>query len=91
VSWSLVSSLLGLADADSNASLALSARRPSTLNPSAIIQALSRFLRGDWVRATDTRLASLMRVVGASHVMGARAESEESLEAFNLDVNAIEQ
>jgi hypothetical protein len=32
-----------------------------------------------------------MRVVGASHVMGARAESEESLEAFNLDVNAIEQ
>jgi hypothetical protein len=32
-----------------------------------------------------------MRVVEASHVMGARAESEESLEAFNMDVNEIER
>lgn len=41
--------------------------------------------------ATDARLASLMRVVEVSYVMGARADSEESIEAFNLDVNEIER
>lgn len=41
--------------------------------------------------ATDSRLASLMRVVEASYVMGARADSEESVEAFNMDVNEIER
>jgi hypothetical protein len=41
--------------------------------------------------ATDARLASLMRVVEVSYVMGARADSEESVEAFNMDVNEIEK
>lgn len=41
--------------------------------------------------ATDARLASLMRVVEVSYVMGARADSEESIEAFNMDVNEIEK
>ncbi|RYH20097.1 hypothetical protein EON65_24630 [archaeon] len=72
-------------------SLALSARRPATTNPVPICQALPRYLRGNWAVKTDARLAALMRVVEASHVMGARAESEESLEAFNMDVNEIER
>ena len=72
-------------------SLALSARRPPTLLTTPIYNVLPRFLRGDWVQATDTRLASLLRVVQAAHVMGGRAESIESLEAFNEDVNAVER
>lgn len=41
--------------------------------------------------STDSRLASLMRVVEVSYVMGSRADSEESIEAFNMDVNEIER
>ena len=43
-----------------------------------------------WLQPTDTRLASLIHVVQAAHVMGGKAESFESLEAFNMDVNAVE-
>nr|XP_031863799.1 uncharacterized protein CI109_000441 [Kwoniella shandongensis]KAA5530871.1 hypothetical protein CI109_000441 [Kwoniella shandongensis] len=71
--------------------LAMSARRPPTLLPTAIYSVLPRFLRGDWVRPTDSRLASLIRVVQAAHVMGGKAETVESLEAFNEDVNGVEQ
>ncbi|WWD19406.1 hypothetical protein CI109_103866 [Kwoniella shandongensis] len=69
----------------------MSARRPPTLLPTAIYSVLPRFLRGDWVRPTDSRLASLIRVVQAAHVMGGKAETVESLEAFNEDVNGVEQ
>jgi len=40
---------------------------------------------------TDNRLASLLRVVQAAHVMGNRAETAENLEAFNDDVDAVER
>jgi hypothetical protein len=72
-------------------SLALSARKPASLDPLPVCQALPRFLKGHWALATDARLAALMRVVEASCVMGSRAESEENIEAFNMDVDEIER
>lgn len=72
-------------------SLALSARKPPTLQPTPIYSTLPRFLGGSRVQPTDTRLAALLRVVQASQVMGGKAESIESLEAFNEDVNIVEQ
>ena len=72
-------------------SLALSARRPASLNPLTICQTLPRFLAGDWALGTDARLAALMRVVEASFVMGSKADSEENIEAFNMDVDEIER
>lgn len=82
---------LGHSVCSANISLALSARKPATLNPGLVCQALPRFLRGQWGLPTDARLAALMRVVEASYVMGSRAESVENLEAFNMDVNEIER
>ncbi|ORY23121.1 hypothetical protein BCR39DRAFT_549915 [Naematelia encephala] len=70
--------------------LAISARKPPTLAPSQIFHALPRYLRSEWVQPTDTRLASLLRVVQAVHVMGDRADCAESVEAFNHDVDAVE-
>lgn len=72
-------------------SLALSARRPSSLSPLLVCQALPRFISGSWTLPTDARLASLMRVAEASFIMGARADGEESIEAFSLDVDEIER
>lgn len=72
-------------------SLALSARRPPTLAPSLIYNGLPAFLRSIWLQPTDSRLASLLRVVQAAHIMGGRAESIENLEAFTEDVDAVER
>lgn len=43
------------------------------------------------IKSSDNRLVSLLRVVQVSHVMGNRAESIESLEAFSYDVDEIEK
>ncbi|KAJ5223048.1 uncharacterized protein N7469_009288 [Penicillium citrinum] len=71
--------------------LALSARRPSYLNPAPLKEALEVFLRGDYVQATDIRLAALFKVACAAHSTGCRPSTIESVEAFDKDVQLIER
>lgn len=72
-------------------SLALSARRPSYLNPEPFNQHLADFLRSKFVQTTDIRLTSLFRVAHAAHFTGCRPTTVESVEAFDMDVQLIER
>jgi len=72
-------------------SLALSTRKAPSLPTSELYNALSTFLGSPGIQSTDARLAALFRVVQVTHVMGGRAESEESLEAFDEDVTGVDQ
>ncbi|CAI7649906.1 unnamed protein product [Penicillium manginii] len=71
--------------------LALSARRPSYLNPTPLKEVLENFLHADFVQATDIRLASLFKVACGAHSTGCRPSTIESVEAFDKDVQLIEQ
>ncbi|KAJ5808997.1 hypothetical protein N7474_010266 [Penicillium riverlandense] len=70
--------------------LALSARRPSYLDPKPLHSVLNNFLRCQYVQTTDLRLASLFRVAYSAHFSGCRPITVESVEAFNKDVELIE-
>ncbi|KAL3495749.1 hypothetical protein BJX62DRAFT_222394 [Aspergillus germanicus] len=71
--------------------LALSARRPSYLNPKPLHSVLSNFLRCKYVQSTDIRLASLFKVAYGAHFTGCRPTTIESVEAFDKDVQLIER
>jgi hypothetical protein len=72
-------------------SLALSARRPSYLDPKPLNDVLSGFLQCKYTQSTDVRLASLFRVAYGAHFGGCRPTTIESVEAFNKDVELIER
>lgn len=72
-------------------SLALSARRPSYLNPEALHDVLPNFLKCKYVQKTDIRLTSLFCVAYGAHFTGCRPTSIESVEAFDKDVQLIER
>lgn len=72
-------------------SLALSARRPSYLNPEPLNSVLHQFLRCKYVQTTDIRLTSLFRVAYGAHFTGCRPTTIESVEAFDKDVQIIER
>ena len=72
-------------------SLALSARRPSHLDPSPLNAVLNEFLQSNFVQDTDIRLASLFRVAYGAHFSGFRPTTTESVEAFDMDVQLIER
>lgn len=72
-------------------SLALSARRPSYLNPEVLHDVLPNFLKCKYVQNTDIRLTSLFRVAYGAHFTGCRPTSIESVEAFDKDVQLIER
>lgn len=71
--------------------LALSARKPASLPTGPLFDALGRFLADGKAQTTDARLGSLLRVAQAVQVMGGRADSDESTEAFSEDVDAVER
>ncbi|KAI1619408.1 hypothetical protein EDD37DRAFT_216771 [Exophiala viscosa] len=71
--------------------LALSARRSSHLNPEPLHAVLDTFLQGNYVQDTDIRLASLFRTAYGAHFTGCRPTTIESVEAFDKDVQLIEQ
>ncbi|KAJ5247192.1 hypothetical protein N7468_002175 [Penicillium chermesinum] len=71
--------------------LALSARRPSYLNPEPLNNVLHQFLRCKYVQTTDKRLTSLFRVAYGAHFTGCRPTTIESVEAFDKDVQIIER
>ncbi|OJJ05894.1 hypothetical protein ASPVEDRAFT_154023 [Aspergillus versicolor CBS 583.65] len=71
--------------------LALSARRPSYLNPKPLYDVLTNFLGCKYVQATDTRLTSLFRVAYSTHFTECRPTTIESVEAFDHDVQLIER
>jgi hypothetical protein len=75
----------------SSPSLALSARRPSYLNPKPLYDVLTNFLGCKYVQATDTRLTSLFRVAYSTHFTECRPTTIESVEAFDHDVQLIER
>ena len=72
-------------------SLALSTRKAPTLPATDLYNALPTFLSTPGTQSTDARLAALFRVVQVTQVMGGRADSVESLEAFDEDVTAVDQ
>ncbi|CAI7599506.1 unnamed protein product [Penicillium pancosmium] len=71
--------------------LALSARRPSYLNPTPLKEVLDNFLHAEYVQTTDIRLASLFKVACGAHSTGCRPSTIESVEAFDKDVELIER
>ncbi|KAL3467845.1 hypothetical protein BJX64DRAFT_273822 [Aspergillus heterothallicus] len=71
--------------------LALSARRPSYLNPKPLHSVLPNFLRCKYVQNTDIRLTSLFKVAYGAHFTGCRPTNIESVEAFDKDVQLIER
>ncbi|KAL4869400.1 hypothetical protein BDV12DRAFT_185276 [Aspergillus spectabilis] len=71
--------------------LALSARRPSYLDPKPLHGVLTNFLQCGYVQNTDIRLASLFRVAYGAHFTGCRPTTVESVEAFDKDVQLIER
>ncbi|KAL2862748.1 uncharacterized protein BJX67DRAFT_365692 [Aspergillus lucknowensis] len=71
--------------------LALSARRPSYLNPKPLHDVLTNFLRCKDVQSTDIRLTSLFQVAYGAHFTGCRPTTIESVEAFDKDVQLIER
>ncbi|KAL5335167.1 hypothetical protein BJX70DRAFT_410728 [Aspergillus crustosus] len=71
--------------------LALSARRPSYLDPKSLHDVLTNFLHCGYVQNTDIRLASLFRVAYGAHFTGCRPTTVESVEAFDKDVQLIER
>ena len=72
-------------------SLALSARRPSSLKPEPLHEVLSNFTRCKYAQSSDIRLASLFRVAYAANFSGCRPTTIESVEAFDKDVDSIER
>jgi hypothetical protein len=72
-------------------SLALSARRPSLVDPGLLNDVLPNFMRCKDVQTTDIRLASLFRVAYSAHFTGCRPTTIESVEAFDTDVQLIER
>lgn len=72
-------------------SLALSARRPSSLNPEPLYEVLGHFTRCKYVQNSDIRLASLFRVAYTANFTGCRPTTIESVEAFDKDVQLIER
>ncbi|KAK5029532.1 hypothetical protein LTS07_005994 [Exophiala sideris] len=74
-----------------SSNLALSARRSSHLNPEPLHAVLNTFLQGKYVQDTDIRLASLFRTAYGAHFTGCRPTTIESVEAFDKDVQLIEQ
>lgn len=72
-------------------SLALSTRRPCNLKPELLKDRLVNFLRCKYVQDTDSRLASLFKVAYGTHFTGCRPTNIESVEAFDKDVQLIEQ
>ncbi|KAL4874307.1 hypothetical protein BJY04DRAFT_226175 [Aspergillus karnatakaensis] len=71
--------------------LALSARRPSYLDPKPLHDVLKNYLQCRYVQNTDIRLASLFRVAYGAHFTGCRPTTVESVEAFDKDVELIER
>ncbi|KAJ5618761.1 hypothetical protein N7510_002745 [Penicillium lagena] len=71
--------------------LALSARRPSYLNPEPFHNVLANFLGCKYAQPTDIRLTSLFRVAYGAHFTGCRPTTIESVEAFDADVQIIER
>ncbi|ORY35312.1 hypothetical protein BCR39DRAFT_508725 [Naematelia encephala] len=76
--------------AESDHYLALSARRPPSLNPGPLSAVLANFLRCKDLQTTDVRLTSLFRVACGTHITKCRPASTESVEAFDTDVQIIE-
>lgn len=72
-------------------SLALSARRPSYLNPEALNGTVASFLRCPFVQSTDMRLVSLFQVAYGAHFTNCRPTTIESVEAFDRDVHIVEK
>ncbi len=72
-------------------SLALSARRPSHLNPESMNGAIASFLHCRFVQSTDMRLASLFQVAYGAHFTNCRPTTIESVEAFDRDVQIVEK
>jgi hypothetical protein len=72
-------------------SLALSARRPSVLNPRLLNDVLNSFMQCKHVQPTDIRVASLFRVAYSANFTDCRPTTIESVEAFDTDVRLIEQ
>ncbi|KAI5458318.1 hypothetical protein BGZ63DRAFT_61585 [Mariannaea sp. PMI_226] len=71
--------------------LALSARRPSYLNPEPLNSVIENFLRCPYVQPTDMRLACLFQVAYGAHFTGCRPITIESVEAFDRDVQLVER
>ncbi|OAA81683.1 hypothetical protein LEL_01228 [Akanthomyces lecanii RCEF 1005] len=71
--------------------LALSARRPSHLNPESMNGAIASFLHCRFVQSTDMRLASLFQVAYGAHFTNCRPTTIESVEAFDRDVQIVEK
>ncbi|RSH95502.1 hypothetical protein EHS25_000594 [Saitozyma podzolica] len=71
--------------------LALSARRPTNLDPGPLHSVLANFLRCKDLQNTDGRLISLFRVAYSAQITGCRPTTIESVEAFDKDVQLIER
>lgn len=76
--------------AESDHYLALSARRPSVLKPGQLYEVLDSFTRSKYVQTTDIRIVSLFRVAYSAHFTDCRPTTIESVEAFDTDVQLIE-
>ncbi|KAL5360768.1 hypothetical protein BJX96DRAFT_184778 [Aspergillus floccosus] len=71
--------------------LALSARRPPSLNPDPLNAVLPNFLACRYAQSTDIRIASLFRVAYVAHFTGCRPTTVESVQALDRDVLLIER
>ena len=75
--------------------MALSARRPPSLDTTPLFLTLSRFIASPGFQTTDVRLVSLLRVAHAAFVIGRGVEAgnmtTQTLQAFNEDVAAVER
>ncbi|KAL7940884.1 hypothetical protein V8C42DRAFT_336380 [Trichoderma barbatum] len=71
--------------------LALSARRPSYLNPEPLNKVLSHFIRCPYTQPTDMRLVSLFQVAYGAHFTNCQPTTIESVEAFDRDVQLVER
>lgn len=72
-------------------SLALSARRPSHLNPEPMNSAITSFLHCPFVQSSDMRLVSLFQVAYGASSTNCRPTTIESVEAFDRDVQIVER
>lgn len=75
--------------------MALSARKPPTLDTTPSYMALSRFILAHGLQATDIRLAALFRVAHAARMLGGggnvSASSSAGVEAFAIDISTVER